>query len=130
MKAVNNLLTTADEAIRNAPFFDAANNAIGEIYKNYTAQFCVSVVQAGLLPACAYFKENSESKDGTSSYITDALARMLGYGNTDGLIAQAQSLDNNKPAARLLKQKAIHAAIALKIMMKTYSIVKKEKENA
>lgn len=124
MKAVNNMLQAADEAIKASPFL--INNSINEIYKNYVAQLCVSVVQAGLVPAFAYFKEDTENKEGKTSYILNALAVMLQQPDGDALLQHAQSLYNNKPAARMLKQKVINAAIALKIMMKTYTINKKQ----
>jgi CRISPR/Cas system CMR-associated protein Cmr5 small subunit len=129
MKAVNNMLQAADDAIKASTgnLLNEGGKSIDEIYKNYTAQICVSIVQAGLVPALAYFIEDSESKDGKSSYVANALALMLGHANGQALITHAQSLHNNKPAGRLLKQKVINAAIALKIMMKTYHIIKKDK---
>lgn len=134
MKAVNNLLQAADDAIKNSGFLyktaikekNIPENSIDEIYKNYAAQLCVSIVQAGLVPAFAYFKENTENKDGKSSLLLDALAAMLGHNSGGALLQHAQSLHHNKPAARALKQKVINAAIALKIMMKTYTINKKQ----
>jgi CRISPR/Cas system CMR-associated protein Cmr5 small subunit len=128
MKAVNNMLQAAEDAIKASTemILNKDGKSIDEIYKNYTAQICVSIVQAGLVPALAYFIEDNETKEGNSSYVANALALMLGHASGQALIAHAQGLHNNKPAGRLLKQQVIHAAIALKIMMKTYHIIKKE----
>lgn len=127
MKAINNMLQAADDALKASPAdFLRSNKSIDEIYKNYVAQLCVSIVQAGLVPAFAYFKEDTESKEGKTSYVLNALANMLQFENGDALLTYAQSLHNNKPAARLLKQRVINATIALKIMVKTYTINKKE----
>ena len=127
MKAVNNLLHAADVAISTAGLFRQDGKGIDEIYKNYMAQLCVSIVQAGLVPAFAYFGEDTEQKEGHSSYVLNTLALMLGFASGKALLHHAQNLHSDKPAGRVLKQKVIHAAIALKIMMKTYPIIKKEK---
>jgi CRISPR/Cas system CMR-associated protein Cmr5 small subunit len=129
MKAVNKLLGAADAAIKKSTFLKEGNK-IDEIYKNYAAQFCVSVVQAGLLPAFAYFYEDTDSKEGESSYILEAIAKTLEYKSKEALWQEILTLANNRPAARQLKQKMIHAAIALKIMMKTYTIIQKEKNES
>jgi CRISPR/Cas system CMR-associated protein Cmr5 small subunit len=130
MKAVNNLLPAADKAVENYKDITERKGdtiiGIKEIYKNYTAQLCVSIVQAGLLPALAYFREDTDSKDGKSSYVLHVVAKTLGYEDADKLIEKVQSPDTDKASQRLLKQKVVNAAIALKIILKTYPIIKKE----
>lgn len=142
----NKLLQVADRALQASPILDKKKGAIKESYNGSVAAFSVSIAMCGLRPTLTIYYHKEERKE-ILKIITDML---LDNGNTFFTFRDdVQDADNipirvsgNDSAKKLLKyafycdneemkrlqREITDCGIALKQVIRTYKLVKDEKD--
>jgi len=127
MKSVDKYLLYADKAIKSSNI--ATGNTIPAAYKGAVSSFGASLIMSGLVPTMQFFMSESDKRDSDSRKIIEAIAQIIdpsGSTDAEGLKTRVMiALGINNPQTRRveiknLKVKIINAAIALKIMMRSY----------
>jgi CRISPR-associated protein Cmr5 len=121
MKSVNKYLEKADKAIKDSNI--AEKNKIPKAYKGAVSSFGASIIMSGLVPTIQFYMADSERRDSDSKKIVEAIARIIYSESThfaEKLKDDVMSKINNRAELNSLKKKIIDAAIALKIMMRSY----------
>jgi CRISPR-associated protein Cmr5 len=132
MKQVNNLLSYADEALKNEIVH---NNKIEEVFKGYVSSFGALVIQNGLPAALAINLKTDTSEGKQRKKVIDAIAAVLSKSGiydsytSERMLKESCNLsrDNNSRRLRILKQNILDASIALKLMMRTYEFIETKK---
>ena len=125
-KQIDKFLTKADEALKKDSIKIVENNKILSTFVGYVAMFGTAVIQNGLLPALSFF--NAKSESGVERYkIIQALSWMLtGDEDEKSLLTTCIELQHDKDKFVKKTKEIVSASIALKMMMRTYKIVKNE----
>lgn len=118
-------------------YFDAADKAIPtnqiatqkgtkmvikSSYKGAVSSFSASLIMSGLIPTLQFYSAESDKRDANYGKILDAVANILNTTKED-LKKQALAAKSNKERFKL-KKDITDAAVALKIMMRSYEFVK------
>ena len=121
MKTVNNYLKKADQAIKDTQI--AVNGKIPTAYKGAVSSFGASIVMSGLVPTIQFYLGNSERKEADTMKILEAIARVVytdGACTAERMKTEIMANINNRVEMNKHKKKITDAAIALKIMMRSY----------
>jgi len=120
-KSVTKYFTAADNAIQSCGFINA-NGQIPAAYKGAISSFGASIVMSGLIPTIQFYMASSQNRLTDSMKIVEAIAKIINTANPspDALQQSVLSASNNAANLFILKKQIIDAAIALKIMMRTY----------
>lgn len=127
MKPSNKDLLKADAALLSTGI--ASKGVVPSAYKGAVSAFGASLVTSGLIPTLQFYMAHSDNRDADYQKILAAIARIVGQDNStmENLKSQVMATIGIENAAtrRLvtnqLKKKIIQAAIALKIMMRSYT---------
>lgn len=129
MKPTSIYLIRANEAIAHKHFVE--NGVIPKAYKGAVSAFGASLIMSGLVPTIQYYLSGSENRGSESKKIVEAIAYII-YNDE----ATAEQLKNeiissmgNKAALLKLRHKITDAAIALKIMMRSFRFSKDEEDD-
>ncbi len=129
MKSVDRYLKIADEAIRNKGI--AMNNIVPGAYNGAISSFGASIVMSGVVPTIQFYLSDSDNRDSDTRKIIEAIAQII-YNSPD---AGAEMLRqdvlhhiNDRNERNRLRNNIVDAAIALKIMLRTYSFSKEEND--
>ncbi|RYU93042.1 hypothetical protein [Emticicia agri] len=120
MRAINQLLIPANEALKNAHI--VANGIVEKgVIEGHIAGFGAMVINIDLLPTVAVYMEDENRRK-----VIDAIARTLNSSdNRDKLFEKIMDAEGQTVSAkRLLKEKVMNASVALKMMIRTYKINK------
>lgn len=128
---IEKLIPIADEAIKNSGIVN--DGKVNESYDGKIAGFGVSVAISGLKPTLAmYFPEDKKAIN--TRLILEAIAKIIVEDNeyksltettAKGLLEDALGIISEKQKKEL-KKYVLEAAIALKLVVRTYEQVKKE----
>lgn len=122
-KSVTKYFNAANTAIQTGGFINA-NGKIPSAYKGAISSFGASIVMSGLIPTIQFYLADSENRLTDSRKIVDAIAKTINPLTGTPEILQQNILmlnqGNNRSGLFILKKQIIDAAIALKIMMRTY----------
>lgn len=125
-KSVTKYFVAANDAINSGGFLNDNKN-IPSAYKGAVSAFGASIIMSGLVPTMQFYMADSENKRDTESIkIVTAIARIINPQDTtaEKLKQEVLNTANNPSAQYALKKKITDAAIALKIMMRTYHFEK------
>jgi len=133
-KTVTKYFEKADEAIKKfivtskkgSPATDA--NVIESAYKGAVSSFGAGVVMSGIIPTIQFYMASSERRDTDSQKIVNSIAHILGYESAKALKDAIMKTADKRVENQEMKRKVCDAAIALKIMMRSYEFVKTEKK--
>ncbi|MEI6680815.1 MAG: type III-B CRISPR module-associated protein Cmr5 [Mariniphaga sp.] len=142
MKTINRYLQKADAAIIST---EIAKNTVTHVevpplapiykvqssYKGAISSFGASLIMSGLIPTIQFYMSDSNNRDSDHGKIISAIAKIIYESpndNADFLKNEVLSLANNRVEQNKLRNKIADAAIALKIMLRTYEFQKKEDE--
>ena len=125
-KQIDKFLIEADKVLKNDHIKIVENNQIVSTFVAYVAMFGTAVIQNGLLPALTFF--SAESENGVERYkIIQAISWMLtGDDNRKSLLNNCIELQHDKDKFVKKTKEIVNASIALKMMMRTYKLVKNE----
>lgn len=134
MENVNRYLKQADEAIIKAKIAQSINKdgvigtsyVVPSAYKGAISSFGASLVMSGLVPTIQFYMADSDNRESDHRSIIEAIAQII-YGsdsNAEHLKSQVMLRINNKADLNALRRKIADAAIALKIMLRTYHFEK------
>ncbi len=118
-KKIADYMLHADAAIQASGI--ANEGKIPSEFGGYISSFGASLVQSGLLPTIAFFNRESTSSKENKGLVVKAIAHMLKHNNLFEQVKQ-------NPTDNLLFQNIVHAAIALKLVLRTYPLTKEKKE--
>jgi hypothetical protein len=130
-KAVEDYIPKAYIALKVAGVVDEKGE-IDNTFKGYIASFGAAIAQSGMLPAISYFSADGQSKGRSKLIIsiymlvttTDTLPKETLF---DYYLNVLNKHDNSE--LRKLDEKIYNAAIALKLVMNLYKIVKNDKSS-
>ncbi len=126
-KSVTKYFKAADAAINNVSI--ANNGKIQSAYKGAVSAFGASLVMSGPVPTLQFYMAESTKRDAESSKIVEAIAKTISpEWDAEILKNEVMKLERDRAGLYALKKKIVDAAIALKIMMRTYEFVKEKKE--
>lgn len=126
MKAINKLLNPAKDALILAEIVGEDKVVKDEgVYEGYVAGFGAMVINLDLAATVAVYEGDTKRKK-----VLEAMKLMLPeefHGN-ESVIDKVFSLEsaNFKLEKRLLKQKMLNASVALKLMIRTFTIPEKK----
>jgi len=133
MRAVDKYLAKAIEfiTVNKNRFSKPGSDEIQKVYKGYIASFGSIVKQSGLLPAVVLYSRGSEDGENRRSEaskrpITEAIFELLRAETNLVENGQETLLDFAKvnKNSRIARRETIHAAIALKLAIRTFKIEK------
>lgn len=142
MKTINRYLQKADAAIIST---EIAKNTVSHVeglpvtpiykvpssYKGAISSFGASLIMSGLIPTIQFFMSDSNNRDSDHSKIIAAIAKIIYESpndNADFMKNEVLRLADNNIERNKLRNKIADAAIALKIMLRTYQFQQKEEE--
>lgn len=130
MKNVDKYLKAADEAIKSTSI--EKDGVIKKAYKGAVSAFGASIIMSGLVPTIQFYMEASDNRDSDTKKIVDAIAKIIYHDSTQQnagyLKEEIMRHHNNRQELDRLKRKVTDAAIALKIMMRSYRFTKEGNE--
>lgn len=127
-KSVTKYFAAADAAIISGGFIK--DGKIPSAYKGAVSAFGASLIMSGPVPTIQFYMADSDKRDTESPKIVEAIAKIIDpKWHAAKLKEEIMALEKNRPGLYALKKKIVDAAIALKIMMRTYEFVKEEKTN-
>lgn len=101
-----------------------SNGEINSAYNGYISAFGASIMQSGLKPTLALY-ENQNNQDNTKadkSVLTKLILKILDKNaNTTSLLQYVLNSNQNET---LLKEKIIDIAIAIKLSIRTFKLIK------
>lgn len=126
MQSIDKYLATAIQYIKDENNGFLTNGQIPKVYKGYIASFGTIIKQSGLLPAVVLYSNTLESGTENKGPILKAIfkllqehTRLVDDSQTD-LLSFAIAEKENSQA----RKEMIHAAIALKLALRTFKIQK------
>ena len=129
----NELIKLADEKLRTSNML--RGNSIDEKYDGKTAALSVTVAMSDLLPTLAIYYQDYNGKEPDAPCrrnVLDVVARMITKPKKEEKFSDAEDLlryaINNTDGLKYLKQEVIDCSIALKQVVRTYNLVKTEKQ--
>lgn len=122
-KSIHSKLVAADAALKSTGI--AENEKIKSAYKGAVASFGASIIMSDLVPTIQFYLNESENRETNSLKIVQCIASIAGY-NNEGEMKTAMMNASDLQTKRALKRKICDAAIAMKIMMRSYEFVKTE----
>lgn len=129
MKTNNRYLQKADVAICKAKI--AENNKVPSSYKGAISSFGASLIMSKLVPTIQFYMSDSTNRDSDHSKIIEAIAMIIYNSPNDNAINlknEVLRIATDRVELNKLRNKIADAAIALKIMLRTYEFQKKEVE--
>lgn len=130
-KRNNELIKLADEKLRASKMLKGCD--IAETYDGKTAALSVSVAMSGLLPTLAiYYQDFDKKQPGAPCRrnVLDVVATMItihGEKFKDAEALLRYAIDHSEDLADL-KKEVIDCAIALKQVVRTYNLIKTDKD--
>lgn len=127
MKPSNKDLLKADAALVSSGI--ANNGEILSAYKGAISAFGASLIMSGLIPTLQFYMSQSDNRDADSQKILSAIAGIMypednltleGFRERAIATSAINDAANRRLETNKLKKKMIQAAIALKIMMRSY----------
>lgn len=124
MKGYQKYFEAADKAIIDNKIATGEddNKTIKSSYKGAVSSFAASLIMSGLIPTLQFYATQTDKRDANYGLILDAVADILNT-TKENLKKQALNAKNNKERFKL-KKDITNAAVALKIMMRSYEFVK------
>lgn len=119
-KKIADYMLRADTAIQAANIVNKDGRIPSE-FGGYISSFGAAIVQSGLLPTIAFFNRDSTSSTEDKGKVVKAIAHILNEGNLFTTVKAA-------PEDAVLFKNIVHAAVALKLVLRTYPLTK-EKNN-
>lgn len=128
-KTVTKYFERADEAIKQFIARDKKGNPapIESAYKGAVSSFGAGVVMSGIIPTVQFYMASSDKRLTDSQKIVNSIAYILGYENGYKLKDAIMETVDDRSKNQEMKRKVCDAAIALKVMMRSYEFVKTEK---
>lgn len=127
MKTNNRYLQKADLAIGLAEI--AENNKVPSSYKGAISSFGASLIMSGMIPTIQFYMSDSTNRDSDHSKIIEAISMII-YDNPNNnaihLKNEVLRIATDRVEQKKMRNKIADAAIALKIMLRTYEFQKKE----
>lgn len=129
MRKIEKILTLADNALNTAynnKRIVAEDGSVDKVYNAYIASFPACVIQSGLVPALAFYCGEGAA-EGDRKLIIEAIANMLQAKYPE--FTNAQTLFRycvENQVSNEQKEDIINAAIALKLMIRTYKLKDKK----
>lgn len=122
MRAINNLLPKANDALTHNDI--SIVNAHGVVTKGviegHIAGFGAMVINLDLLPTVAVYMDDVNRRQ-----VIKAMAKMLELDDENALYNKVLNTEKATLAERrLLKEQVVNTSVALKMMIRTYQIVK------
>lgn len=100
-------------------------------FKGYFASFGASIIQSGLLPAVIFFENEEGSARADRKKVPQAMLYLMEKQENNELVfdehKKLSSLILEQQFNAILLRKVTNAAVALKIALRTYHLIKKEK---
>lgn len=119
-KKIADYMLRADAAIKAAKIVNSEGKIASE-FGGYISSFGAAIVQSGLLPTIAFFSRTSTSSKEDKGQVVKAIEHMLGLGE-----AELFKKVKDAPDDSALFQNIVHAAIALKLVLRTYPLTKEK----
>lgn len=128
-KRIEYLLKKALEAVPNAEIPNARNE-IDEAYNGAIASLGASLIQMGLLPTLAVYAADDKKDKADKKKLMKAILLTLGRPEADGraLLVSASQLQHQSEKNRLI-QDINDASVALKLVIRTFKLVKNGTQN-
>lgn len=98
------------------------DSAISSTYNGYISSFGASIMQSGLLPTLALYENTNASTKENKEYLSYLIVRIL-TGKKDDVSLLHYVLKENDPA---MKQKILDISVAIKLSIRTFTLVEKE----
>lgn len=117
-KSVTKYFAAAESSIVSGGFINREGK-IPSAYKGAVSAFGASLIMSGLIPTLQFYMNSSENRDADSGKIINAIASILKYPNAEALKADVMQT-TGRGNLNEKKKKIVDAAIALKIMLRTY----------
>jgi CRISPR-associated protein Cmr5 len=122
MKAAEKYFKKADDALKSDKIKIVQNGSASKEFKGYISAFGAAVVMSGLLPAMAFYVNPDSNAQEDRPKVIEALAFIMGKNNGLELLKYAIDLKANNKQFDALQTDVINAAIALKLMLRTYKL--------
>jgi CRISPR-associated protein Cmr5 len=123
MKAAEKYFKKADDALKSDRIKIVQGGSASKEFKGYISAFGAAVVMSGLLPAMAFYVNPDSNAQEDRPKVIEALAFIMGKNSGLELLKHAIDLKvNNKKQFDVLQTDVINAAIALKLMLRTYKL--------
>jgi CRISPR-associated protein Cmr5 len=114
-KKIADYMLRADAAIQAAGI--AKDGKVPSEFGGYISSFGAAIVQSGLLPTIAFFSRTSSSSKEDKGQVVKAIGHIL---DETELFNKVKAAPNDAT----LFQNIVHAAIALKLVLRTYPLTK------
>ena len=119
-KKIADYMLRADAAIQAVEIVNKDGNIASE-FGGYISSFGAAIVQSGLLPTIAFFSRTSTSSKEDKGQVVKAIAHILGESDLFKKV-------KDTPDDSTLFQNIVHAAIALKLVLRTYPLTKEKNQ--
>jgi CRISPR-associated protein Cmr5 len=119
-KSVTKYFAAADAALSSSGILE--NGIIKSAYKGAVSAFGASLIMSGLVPTIQFYMAESDKRSSDGKKIVTAIAKTIEPGSdAEKLKKKVMEAQGKRAELLRLKKQITDAAIALKIMMRTYT---------